>query len=104
MAVADQPGRDALPVRAIAIRDHPFVAVAVDHDASGGTAGCQIIIQGEGGGLPAPVRLASGIVAELPAFRGIDSVEADPLAADLDRVAVDDRSSADDLNLASHGG
>ncbi|MDR6759232.1 hypothetical protein J2Y48_004548 [Mycoplana sp. BE70] len=53
--------------------------------------------------LTASIRIAGGVLAHLPTLRGIDPIESDPLASDLDRVAVDDRGATNDRLYSKSG-
>jgi hypothetical protein len=44
--------------------------------------------------LPAAPAFAAVAYADLAAFRCIDAIQANPLAVDLDRIAVNDRGDA----------
>jgi hypothetical protein len=52
--------------------------------------------------LATPVRFLAGL-AELGSFRGVDAEQTDPLTADLDGVAIDDRGPASDFRRRSMG-
>ncbi|BCH22093.1 hypothetical protein MesoLjLb_18780 [Mesorhizobium sp. L-8-3] len=88
MTVPDEPFRHVL-VTSSASGDHPAVSIPIDLMAGRRRSGAQEVVEDERGDLAAPVGLPRLVAAELPALWRIDAVEPDPLAVDLDRVAVD---------------
>jgi len=96
-ALPDQPGIHALSICPAAIGNNaPISVLAVAHAADRARFRKELV-ECERGILAATVRPPCRVATGLPAFRSIDPIQPDPLPGDLDRVAVDDRSSADKL-------
>ncbi len=88
MALPDHPFGDVVPAGS-ANGNGTSVAISVNLDARCRPMRVEEVRQRKCGLLPTAVFLASSIEAKLPAFRCVDSVEADTLAVDFDCVAVD---------------
>lgn len=54
-------------------------------------------------GLLAALVLFPVVLAELPAHRGVNPVQTNTLAADLDRIAIDDRCRSDYFSCRGRG-
>ncbi|WP_246804685.1 hypothetical protein [Mesorhizobium mediterraneum] len=90
----NEPFLNASAVGAIAVPDKTPVPITVDKTAMQWSRSCQELVQGLGSAAPAWIIEALRVVAVLPALWRIDAVETNPLACNLDRVAIDHRRSA----------
>jgi hypothetical protein len=80
---------DVSAVGAEADSREPFISIALNELAAGRAGLGKKPIEFLGRLSSAPVAATVGILAFLPALRRIDTVQADALASDLDRVTVD---------------
>ncbi len=87
MAVPHHPRIHVGTIRPHAIVYDPVIAAA-SRRTGGGARLRQEGIKSLGACLPAPIRLAGGVVAHLAALRRVDAFEADPHSVNLDRIAV----------------
>ncbi len=84
----NQPVIDVSAVGAEADSHKPVVSIALNELAAGRAGLGKKPIEFLGRLSSAPIAAAVGILAFLPALRRVDTVQADALASDLDRVAV----------------
>lgn len=88
IAALNQPVIDVSAVGAEADSHEPLISIALNELAAGRAGLGKKPIEFLGRLSSAPIAAAVGILAFLPALRRIDTVQADALASDLDRVAV----------------
>lgn len=88
IAALNQPVIDVSAVGAEADSHEPLISIALNELAAGRAGLRKKPIEFLGRLSSAPIAAAVGILAFLPALRRIDTVQADALASDLDRVAV----------------
>ena len=95
VAVAGEPFGDITAARA-ANSDDTLVPVTIDLNARRRPMSIQEVSKRKRSYLAASVSLAGLVQAQLTALRGIDAIEANAFAVDLDGVAVNDRRPAND--------
>jgi len=90
----------------VALTHHPATEIisidradrnnAIPMPVAGHMATVDEFLEREGSIAAAPISFATGVLADLACFEGIHAREANALALDVDRVAVDHRGLADD--------
>ena len=93
---SSRPSPQYLAVAVLALAAYGAVIPVSAQIVAGDVGRADLVRQSERGMLATAPRLAVGL-AGLPAFRGVNAVQADALATDLDGVGIDDAGAAGDV-------